>query len=90
MNELMVFMLQSLFVYFLEQHNKMILNLAKMLDMWTHFRMLANSISDTETRRKTCLNIKVNLSTDCAEGEDEVKTTPKELLELTNRHKMRS
>lgn len=54
------------------------------------FRMMADITLDVEARRNKCLDIEVALSTDCAEGEDDVETAPNELLDLIDKHERRS
>lgn len=53
-------------------------------------RMMTDTILAIEIRRKACLDIEVELSTECAEDEDDVEVAPKELLDLIDRHERRS
>lgn len=54
------------------------------------FRIMADNTHDVETRRNTYFDIEVDLSTDCAEGEHNAETAPRELLDLIDRYEMRS
>lgn len=61
-----------------------------MLDVRILFRMMIDGAYDVETQRITCLDIEVDLSTDCAKDKDDVEVAPKELLDLIDRYERRS